>query len=428
MVETPKMASGGRSGAVSAGGKMLEMASTDQLRQTANQKRHPSGVQEIDRVLGGGIAEGCLALLVGEPGVGKSTLALQLGAKLGASGLRVGVFSGEESPTNIAARARRMGIGGDIFGIAAADQLEDILQTATQTKLQFLVVDSVQTLVSAAAPEAVPGTPAAVRAVTEGLMRFCNETGVPVLLIGQVTKEGDAAGPNLLRHLVDVIMILEGEQHHETRLLRATKNRFGSAAEVGLFEMREDGVHPLENPSAALLAGRLASAPGSVVLPAVEGSRAVMLEVQALVNRSALNMPRRVSNGFSPARAALLCAVLSRHARGYFRELPLGNADVFMNVVGGIKTEDIAADLAVCAAIAGAARGQGLPPDMALFGEVGLSGELRDTASADARLRECAQRGFTRVVLPAAIRIKKPPVQLLPAQTLADALDIALPH
>ena len=359
--------------------------------------RRSTGLGELDRVLGGGLVQGSVVLVGGDPGIGKSTLALQACGALARQGLPVLYVAGEESPEQVRLRAERLGMTegvGDVQ-ILPETAAEAVIEQLERARPAAVVVDSIQTLHTAALASA-PGSVGQVRESAALLVTHAKATGVACFLIGHVTKEGALAGPRVLEHLVDTVLYFEGDSGHALRVLRAVKNRFGSTNEVAVFEMGERGLAEVPNPSAAFLAERPAGAPGSAVLATLEGSRPVLVEIQALVSRSGLALPRRTAIGLDAGRVALLLAVLEKRLG-----MPLHDQDVFLNVAGGVHVAEPAADLAVVAAVASSARGRALDEDVAVWGEVGLTGEVRAVGRADARLREAARQGFRRCVLPA---------------------------
>ncbi|MGH7893067.1 MAG: DNA repair protein RadA [Candidatus Binatia bacterium] len=357
--------------------------------------RRSTGVGELDRVLGGGLVQGSIVLLGGDPGIGKSTLALQACGALAGQGLPVLYVAGEESSEQVRLRADRLGLGAASILVLPETTTEVVVGEIERVRPCAVVVDSIQTLHTTALASA-PGSVGQVRESAAQLVTRCKATQTACFLIGHVTKEGSLAGPRVLEHLVDTVLYFEGDGAHTLRVLRAVKNRFGSTNEVGVFEMGERGLAEVPNPSAAFLAERPVSAPGSAVLATLEGSRPVLVEIQALVSRSALAMPRRTAIGLDPGRVALLLAVLEKRCR-----VRLYDQDVFLNVAGGLRVDEPAADLAVVAAVASSACGKALPNDVVLWGEVGLTGEVRSVARADARLREARRLGFERCILPA---------------------------
>jgi DNA repair protein RadA/Sms len=387
--------------------------------------RRSTGIGELDRVLGGGLVQGSVILVGGDPGIGKSTLTLQACSALARQGLGVLYVAGEESPEQVRLRADRLGLGTAQVLILPETNAEAVIAQLEALRPAAVVVDSIQTLHTSALASA-PGSVGQVRESAALLTAHCKATGPACILIGHVTKEGALAGPRVLEHLVDTVLYFEGDGAHALRVLRAVKNRFGSTNEVGVFEMGEGGLAEVQNPSAAFLAERPAGAAGSAVLATLEGSRPVLVEIQALVSRSGLAMPRRTAIGVDPGRVALLLAVLEKRCR-----MQLHDQDVFLNVAGGLRVEEPAADLAVIAAVASSVQGRPLPDDVALWGEVGLTGEVRSVARAEARGREAARQGFRRCVLPAgnARGLRPPPglrVQGVAAlDQLFEALELA---
>jgi len=359
--------------------------------------RRSTGLGELDRVLGGGLVQGSVVLVGGDPGIGKSTLALQACGALARQGLPVLYVAGEESPEQVRLRAERLGMTDGVGDVQVLPETaaEAVLEQLERVRPAAVVVDSIQTLHTATLASA-PGSVGQVRESAALLVTHAKATGVACFLIGHVTKEGALAGPRVLEHLVDTVLYFEGDAGHALRVLRAVKNRFGSTNEVAVFEMSERGLAEVANPSATFLAERPAGAPGSAVLATLEGSRPVLVEIQALVSRSSLALPRRTAIGLDAGRVALLLAVLEKRLG-----MPLHDQDVFLNVAGGVHVTEPAADLAVVAAVASSARGRALAEDVAVWGEVGLTGEVRAVGRADARLREAARQGFRRCVLPA---------------------------
>ncbi len=389
------------------------------------------GLPEFDRVLGGGIVFGSLVLIGGDPGIGKSTLLLQVAARAAARTAPsshsptgpVLYISGEESARQINMRAARLGLPGDRLFVLTETDLTAALSQAETLAPSLLIVDSIQTVYSDAAPQA-PGSIAQLRQCTMQLMRWAKGSNVPVFIVGHVTKEGDIAGPRLLEHIVDAVLYLEGERFSHYRLLRGAKNRFGSIDEVGVFEMTSEGLRGVLNPSEAFIAERATDAVGSAIIPTVEGSRPLLVEVQALTNPTATPAPRRTANGLDPARLILVSAVLSRRLG-----LPLATQDIIASVVGGLRVQEPAADLALALAIVSSQRDLPVPPDLVALGEIGLSGELRSVAHLDRRLAEAERLGFRRCLLPRAALNRPHPntkLELLPAATLREAVQTAL--
>lgn len=388
----------------------------------AGEGRTRLGVQELDRVLGGGVVPGSLILVGGEPGIGKSTLLLQVAALLSATGAPVLYVSAEESGRQVRLRSERLVERADAVHVLCETDLDAAMAEVLRIAPQVLVVDSVQTVYLPDVASAA-GSVAQVRECAARLMRYAKREGVTVFLVGHVTKSGDIAGPRVLEHMVDVVLYLEGRRSHGQRILRCTKNRFGATSEVGVFEMKDAGMVPVANPSAAFLEERLPGVPGSAVMVTVEGTRPLLVEVQALVSRSGGQVPRRTANGVELNRLLLLAAVLGKRAG-----VPLGAHDVFVNVVGGLRVTEPAVDLAVAAAVASSARGRPIADDTVVFGEVGLSGELRSVGHMERRLREAAGLGYRRALVPrTGLDLPSdPPLRALGARTLHEALEIAL--
>ncbi len=383
--------------------------------------RQPSGIGEFDRVLGGGIVPGSMVLIGGEPGIGKSTLLLQVAHLLARKGGPVLYVSGEESERQIKLRGDRLGISGSALYLMGETSLERILEETESLKPSALVIDSVQTVFSSRLPSA-PGSVSQVREIATQLLFLSKGRGITTFLIGHVTKEGNLAGPKSLEHIVDTVLYFEGEKHLHHRIVRAVKNRFGAVSELGVFEMTEQGLEPVANPSALFLAERQEGAAGSAVVATIEGSRPMLVEVQALVSPSHLGTPRRMSIGLDPTRTSLLLAVLEKRVG-----LELLGDDVFVSVVGGLSVNEPAADLGVTAAVTSAFRNRPLQPGTIVFGEVGLGGEVRSIGQAALRIREAVQMGFSRCVLPARNAPEaSDEIELVPIDTLDQALDQAL--
>jgi len=362
--------------------------------QMADAPRLPSGIEEFDRVLGGGIVPGSLVLLGGEPGIGKSTLLLQVAASFAQAVGPVLYCSGEESEHQVKSRGERLGVGDAPLYLLAETCLERVLEEAGRLRPSLLVVDSIQTVYSLKLQSA-PGSIGQVRECATQLLFTAKGQNLPTFLVGHVTKEGSLAGPKSLEHIVDTVLYFEGEQHHVHRIIRAVKNRFGEVSELGVFEMTGTGLRPVPNPSQLFLAERPAASPGSAVVCCIEGSRPILVEVQALVSSSLYGNPRRTAIGFDQNRLSLLLAVLEKRAG-----LSLVGDDVFVNVAGGMSLDEPAADLAVAAAVASSFRNRPVRAKAALFGEIGLAGEVRAVTQAARRVREAAQMGFSRCILP----------------------------
>ena len=385
--------------------------------------RHSTGIAELDRVLGGGIVEGSLLLVGGDPGIGKSTLLTQVSAHYARAGHRVLYVSGEESARQIKLRAQRLGVEGDGLFILSENDMSAVERQMERVGPDLMIVDSIQTMYR---PEmaAAPGSVSQVRESASVLMRAAKTTGCAIVLVGHVTKEGSLAGPRVLEHMVDAVLYFEGDRQHQYRLLRAVKNRFGSVNELGMFEMTSEGMREVENASEELLSSRAHDQSGSVVMCAMEGSRPLLVDVQALVATTVFGNPRRMASGVDQGRLALLLAVLEKRSG-----LPLYNQDVYINIAGGMTLDEPGADLALCAAIASSHKNRVLGGSWAVMGEVGLAGEVRPVGQADRRVAECARMGFTDLILPRAnLRGLNPPegLALHPVGTLNEALRLLL--
>lgn len=376
------------------GGTGMPMLRLSEIDEEA-QPRRGCGIGELDRVLGGGIIEGSVVLVGGDPGIGKSTLLLQMCGNLAEAGLRVLYVTGEESARQIKLRAGRLSVASDKLWVLAENAMDNIEARFAELSPDFMVVDSIQTVYR---PElsAAPGSVSQVRECASLLIRLSKTSGCAMFLVGHVTKEGAIAGPRVLEHMVDAVLSFEGDRQHAWRILRAAKNRFGSVNELGLFEMRDTGMIPVENPSELLLSSQARGASGSVITCGMEGTRPMLVDLQALVSRTAFGMPRRATDGLDASRVALLLAVLEKRVG-----LRLYDQDVYTNVAGGMSLSEPAADLPFCLAVASSHRDKPLPPDTIVFGEVGLSGEVRGIKQVELRLRECARLGFVHCVLPA---------------------------
>lgn len=374
-------------------GHVLRAQTMRDIAAGASEPRLGSGVADLDAVLGGGIVAGGVVLLAGQPGIGKSTLLLQVAAHI-ASSNSVLYASGEESASQVKLRAERLGADGqDDLNFVASTSADDIAATIRAGKHRLIIIDSIQTL-SLADISSAPGTVSQITNSSNVIIRAAKESGAAVILVGHVTKEGSIAGPKVLEHLVDVVLQFEGDRYGGFKVVRAAKNRYGSTTEAAIFEMNEKGLEVVKNPSAALLAERK-DADGSVVLATLEGTRPILVEIQALVTSTNFGYPKRTASGFDLNRLNVLIAVLERRTK-----LDLSNKDVYINVVGGIKLVDPAADLAVCMAIASAAAGRKLASGTVVFGEVGLGGEVRSVTNVDKRVAESKKLGFTHALAP----------------------------
>jgi DNA repair protein RadA/Sms len=354
-----------------------------------------TGIGELDRVLGGGLVQGGVVLLGGDPGIGKSTLLLQALSLLGAS-CKALYVSGEESAQQVALRARRLGLSGGGLQVLAEIQLEKMLATLAAERPDVAVIDSIQTVYSETLTSA-PGTVTQVRASAQALIRFAKQSGTTVVFVGHVTKDGQIAGPRVVEHMVDAVLAFEGEQSHAFRIRRAQKNRFGPTDEIGVFSMTGSGLEDVANPSALFLSGRDVGAPGVAVFAGMEGTRPLLVEIQALVAPTTLATPRRAVVGWDQSRLAMVLAVLDAHAG-----LRFGQHDVYLNVAGGLRVQEPAADIAVAAALVASASGAVLPSDTVYFGEISLSGSIRPVVHAALRAKEAGRLGFARAVAPAA--------------------------
>jgi DNA repair protein RadA/Sms len=379
-----------------SGGRAVMLVPLDS--ETRLPDRMPSGIAELDRALGGGFVAGSATLIGGDPGIGKSTLLLQAAAKLALAGKSVAYVSGEEAADQVRLRAQRLGLGNAPVSLAAATSVRDILATFPIAP-DLLVIDSIQTMHSDLI-EGASGTVSQVRASAGELIRFAKERGSAVVLVGHVTKDGSIAGPRVLEHMVDTVLSFEGERSHQYRILRAIKNRFGGTDEIGVFAMGEDGLGEVGNPSSLFLTSRGEAVAGTVVFPALEGTRPVLVEVQALTVRLASGAtPRRAVVGWDSGRLAMILAVLEARCG-----LSLSSAEVYLNIAGGYRLSDPAADLAVAAALVSAFSERPVPSEVVAFGEVALSGEVRPVSHAALRLKEAAKLGFDRAWLPAGIK------------------------
>ncbi|NUR55290.1 MAG: DNA repair protein RadA [Acidobacteria bacterium] len=423
--ERPVPAVAGAGAAAASAGARYSLAATAGPRlyeeiDTVVSERLSTGIGEFDRVLGGGVVPGSLVLIGGEPGIGKSTLLLQAAAHFANSTGTVLYSSGEESEHQIKSRGERLGVGRAPLYLLAETCLERILEEIARLRPALIIVDSVQTVFSLKFQSA-PGSIGQVREAATQLLFAAKGQNIPTFLVGHVTKDGSLAGPKALEHIVDTVLYFEGEKHHAHRVVRAVKNRFGAVSELGVFEMTGKGLTPVPNPSALFLAERPANAPGSAVLCCMEGSRPLLVEVQALVSTSSFGNARRMASGIDQNRLSLLLAVLEKRAG-----LNLMGEDVFINVAGGMTIDEPAADLAVVAAVASSMRNRPIQQGTAVFGEVGLAGEIRGTTQGALRLREAAQMGFTRCIVPegnCSPDDLPDGCEVVPVKTVGEALD-----
>ncbi|HCP60175.1 MAG TPA: DNA repair protein RadA [Dehalococcoidia bacterium] len=379
--------------------------------------RIPLPLSEFNRVLGGGIVPGSLVLVGGDPGIGKSTLLLQVSARIAGIQSKVAYVSGEETPGQIKLRSQRLGVPGEGLYLLAETDLEIILQQLTELSPRLVVVDSIQS-VSLPELDTAAGSITQVRECTLRLMHWAKHSRTPVFITGHVTKEGAIAGPRVLEHIVDAVLYLEGEQFSAYRLLRCVKNRFGSTNEVGIFEMQEQGLVEVDNPSQVFLSQRWGEGVGSAVIPTLEGTRPLLVEIQALTTPTSFGLPRRTANGVDFGRLLLVTAVLTKRVG-----LRLGNQDIIANVTGGLKISEPAADLGLALAIASSFRDMRVDPNLMAVGEIGLSGELRTVSQLERRLAEAARLGFKRCIVPkVSHRSHVPDIELIPVSNLKEAI------
>lgn len=390
--------------------------------ESGSEQRFSTGMAELDRVLGGGAVTGSLVLVGGAPGIGKSTLLLQICKDL-CKGRTVLYVSGEESESQIKMRADRLNIRCDTLYVLAETEMDEILRTVNEMQPDVLIADSIQTLY-AAENTSTPGSVSQVKDCTMALMQLSKSQGITVFVVGHINKEGAIAGPKVLEHMVDCVLYFEGERNGPYRLLRAAKNRFGSTNEIGVFEMADIGLREIPNPSEMLLAGRPKDAPGTCVACAMEGTRPILAEVQALITRTSANMPRRTVDGFDYNRAALLLAVLEK--RGGMK---LGQCDAFINVIGGLNIDEPGSDLPVILAAASSYRDAAIPNALAAIGEVGLTGEIRSVTNLEQRLNEIRRLGFEKCIIPrrGTEKLKAPEgLEVLHVKNIREAIEIAL--
>ncbi len=408
---------------VGGGAKAARKPESITAIESEKEPRITTTMMEFNRVLGGGIVPGSLALIGGDPGIGKSTLLLQISAQLAEKQLPVLYISGEESARQTKLRADRLGVKSDLLYVLAETNLLDIANQIEQIRPSFVVIDSIQTIFREEVTSA-PGSVSQVRECTSELMRIAKTNGIPIFIVGHVTKEGAIAGPRMLEHMVDAVLYFEGEQHHTHRILRGVKNRFGSTHEMGIFEMKEEGLREVLNPSEIFLEERSQGASGSTVVASMEGTRPVLVEIQALISPSSFGNPRRMATGIDSNRVPLLMAVLEKRVG-----LMLQNQDAYIKVAGGVKLDEPAIDLAVAVSIASSFRDQPTKPEDIIIGEVGLTGEIRRVSRIEQRVQEAAKLGFKRVICPKKnLEGWKAPdsIQVVGVNTVQEALDIGL--
>lgn len=391
LVEERTAPASGGAGTVRAGLDMRPVSLAD--ISLDRELRWQSGIAEFDRALGGGLVPGSMVLVGGEPGIGKSTMLLQAAGHFSLKGRLCFYLSGEESSQQIRLRADRLSVHSDKLYVATGTLLEDLMKTLAELRPDILIVDSIQTLQTDALPSA-PGSVGQVREVSARLMSWAKESGTPTFLVGHVTKEGAIAGPKVLEHMVDTVLYFEGDRSHAFRILRSVKNRYGPTNEIGVFEMTEAGLTEVGNPSRIFLEERPEGASGSVVIPCLEGTRPVLVEIQALVGPSPLGVPRRTAIGVDPNRVSLLVAVIGKRMG-----MEMGGQDIFVNVAGGLRVDEPAADLGIVAALVSSYLDTPAPLDMVVFGEVGLAGEVRGVSQPETRIKEARKLGFRRCLL-----------------------------
>jgi DNA repair protein RadA/Sms len=408
--DTPLSANSGKKSLGNARGREMALSTLDAKDDPP--QRTPSGVAELDRVLGGGLVEASAVLVGGDPGIGKSTLLLQAAARFARNGLDVIYVSGEEAAEQIRLRAARLGLQDSPVRLAAETNLRDILTTLDKERPKLAIIDSIQTM-WADNVDSAPGSVSQVRAASHELIAFAKRRGTSIILVGHVTKEGQIAGPRVVEHMVDTVLYFEGERGHQFRILRAVKNRYGPADEIGVFEMTGKGLAEVTNPSALFLSDRDKPAPGSVVFAGIEGTRPVLTEIQALVAQSPHAQARRTVVGLDGQRLATILAVLEARCG-----IPFAGMDVYLNVAGGMRVHEPAADLAVAAALLSAREDTALPPECVVFGEISLSGALRPVTQAENRLKEASKLGFSAAITPQ--QKKLPKVKDMTLRTMPD--------
>jgi DNA repair protein RadA/Sms len=423
MVETLEAPPARKETIVRSRGAALSVVALDSV-ESAEENRHVIPISELNRVLGGGLVPGSLVLVGGDPGIGKSTLLLQAASMLAQAEPPVLYVSAEESAQQVKLRADRLGLGTNGLFVLSETRLDDVLAAVEQLNPSLLIVDSIQTVYLDELTSAA-GSVSQVRECTSRIMQFAKPRQLPVFLVGHVTKEGAIAGPRVLEHMVDAVVYLEGDRFHQFRILRAVKNRFGSTDEVGVFEMADAGMREVRNPSEVFLQERAGNAAGSAIAVTLEGSRPILLEVQALTANSALGMPRRTANGFDGNRVQMLVAVLTKRVG-----LPLSGQDIYVNIVGGLRVVEPAVDLAVVVAMASSFRERPVDRRSVVIGEVGLSGELRSVNQLERRIAEAQRLGFERAIVPASPRgisqSTMNDMQITRVATVSEAIEAAL--
>ncbi|WP_027700803.1 DNA repair protein RadA [Metaclostridioides mangenotii] len=391
--------------------------------ESKNEERFSTCINELDRVLGGGVVKGSLVLVGGDPGIGKSTLLIQVSSNVAESGKRVLYITGEESESQIKMRAQRLGINSDNLYIFAENNLNLIEAQLDKINPEMIILDSIQTVYSPDIASA-PGTVSQIREGTSKFMKIAKKMGISTFLVGHVTKEGSLAGPKLLEHMVDTVLYFEGERYNTYRLVRAVKNRFGSTNELGVFEMRDTGLEELENPSKVLISEKPKDVSGSVIISTVEGTRPMLIELQALVSPTSFGIPKRTATGVDYNRVAMLLAVLEKRVG-----LQIQNQDVYLNIVGGIKINEPSIDLGIAIAVASSFKNIAVDENIAVTGEVGLTGEIRAVSFIEKRIAECKKLGFKQIVIPKTnydlVKDTKG-IKILPAENLRQAINIVL--
>jgi DNA repair protein RadA/Sms len=424
-VEEPVKKAASASRSASRGtGVLPEISSPKSLSEIVlnNEERYDTHIGELNRVLGGGLVKGSLILVGGDPGIGKSTILLQVAGNLSGDSKDVLYISGEESLQQIKLRANRLGEFGNNLKFMCETNLSNIEETVSRVRPQVVIIDSIQTMYNESVTSA-PGSVSQVRESTSVLLRIAKSMDISIFIVGHVTKEGQVAGPRVLEHMVDTVLYFEGDRHASYRILRAVKNRFGSTNEIGVFEMQDKGLVEVRNPSEFMLEGRPLDASGSIVTCSVEGTRPILIEVQALVTRTNFGFPRRQANGTDFNRVNLLMAVLEKRLG-----LSMGEYDAYVNLAGGMKIAEPSLDLGICLALISSFRNKSIDSDVIAFGEVGLSGEVRSVSMADLRVQEAEKLGFKKCIVPKALlpKLKKscPGLELIGAASVADAMKL----